>query len=112
MDMIQRLEAMLAKGQDGVLLRYSLGNAYFKKGEPEQAYPHLHKALALDPYYSAAWSVYAQTLTKLERHEEAIEAYEKGIRVAEQKGDLQAAKMMKVFLNRLQKGSSKPVDGR
>ena len=37
------------------------------------------------------------------RNDEAIKAYEEGIRAAEVKGDIQAAKEMAVFLKRLQK---------
>jgi hypothetical protein len=38
--------------------------------------------------------------------DEATEAFEAGIRIAESNGDLQAVKEMGVFLNRLRKGRS------
>lgn len=102
-NMIKKFESLLAKGTDNALLRYSLGNAYLKEGRPEVAVGHLAKALELDPSYSAAWKIYAKALVGSERFEEAITAYKTGIEAAERKGDVQAAKEMRVFLKRLTK---------
>lgn len=100
---IESLEAMLARGQDGALLRYSLGNEYLKSGDHEKSVEHLRKAVALDPGYSAAWKLLGQALADAGRGDEAIQTYEDGIRVAGEKGDVQAAKEMAVFLKRLKK---------
>ncbi len=100
---VDNLEALLARGQDNALVRYSLGNEYLKLGKPTQAIEHFQKTLVHDPQYSAAWKLLGKTLAEAGRHDEAIAAYEQGIRVAETKGDLQAAKEMTVFLNRLRK---------
>jgi len=100
---IDSLEAMLARGQDSALLRYSLGNEYLKLQNHDKAIEHLRTAVTLDPKYSAAWKLVAKALADAGRKDEAIKAYEEGIRVAETKGDLQAAKEMTVFLRRLQK---------
>jgi uncharacterized protein HemY len=97
------LEQMLAQGIDNPLLRYTLGTLCLQEKSPEQAIIHLEKALAQEPGHSASWKSYAKALTLLERHEEAIDAYLKGIEVAEGKGDVQAIKEMEVFLKRLQK---------
>ena len=103
MSAIDNLEAMLARGQDSALLRYSLGNEYAKSDRNDKAIEHLQQAVALDPNYSAAWKLLGRTLAQAAREDEAIAAYEAGIRVAETKGDLQAAKEMTVFLRRLRK---------
>jgi len=103
MAMIQALEAMLARGQDNALLRYSLGAEYLKAGESEKAVVQLRQAVAHDPKYSAAWKLLGKALAQAGEQPAAITAYESGIRVAEEKGDLQAAKEMTVFLKRLQK---------
>lgn len=100
---IESLEAMLARGQDSALLRYSLGGEYLKSGHHEKSVEHFRQAVALDPGYSAAWKLLGQALADTGRRDEAIRAYEDGIRVAEDKGDLQAAKEMTVFLKRLKK---------
>ena len=103
MTVIENLEALLAKGQDNALLRFGLANEYLKISKPEIAIGHLRKAVAHDPKYSAAWKRLGKALAETGRRDEAVEAYKQGIRVAEEKGDIQAAKEMKVFLIRLQK---------
>ena len=103
MDMIEKLEAMLAAGQDNALLRLSLGSAYLKRENTAQAVQHLERAVHHDPEYSAAWKNYGIALTALGRLNAAQQAYETGIAVANKKGDIQAAKEMGVFLKRVQK---------
>jgi Tfp pilus assembly protein PilF len=103
MALIDNLEALLARGRDEALLRYSLGGEYLKLKQPEKAAEHLRKAVAYDPKYSAAWKLLGKALAEAGHQDEAIKAYEDGIKVAEEKGDKQAAKEMAVFLKRLQK---------
>ncbi|MEN8178044.1 MAG: tetratricopeptide repeat protein [Pseudomonadota bacterium] len=95
------LEEMLAKGNDNLLLRYTLGTVCLKEGAVETAAAHLEEALRQDPEHSASWKAYGKALVALNRSEDARTAYTKGITVAEAKGDVQAAKEMKVFLKRL-----------
>lgn len=102
MSKIDTFEKMLAGGNDNALLRYSLGNEYVQAGDMDKAIAHLTKAVELNPDYSAAWKLYAKTLNTNGEKQAAIEAYEKGIQVAEKNGDIQAVKEMKVFLKRLQ----------
>ena len=101
---IENLEAMLVNNNDNALLRYSLGNEYSKQKKYDEALKHLSKAVELDPEYSAAWKLYGKILTNSNQIDKAINAYETGIKVAEKKGDIQAAREMKVFLKRLNKG--------
>lgn len=100
---INILETMLESGQDNALLRFTLGSAFIRHQKYEQAIVHLAKAVELDPGYSAAWKAYGKALEQSSRISEAIKAYNNGIRIAEKKGDKQAAKEMSVFLKRLQK---------
>lgn len=102
MAVVDNLEALLAKGTDNALLRFGLANEYLKLGQLGQAVGHLRKAIAHDPNYSAAWKRLGKALADAGRTDEAVTAYENGIRVAEEKGDVQAAKEMRVFLKRLQ----------
>ena len=101
MALIDNLETMLRRGQDNALIRYGLGNEYLKLKKFEQATTHLQKAVELDPAYSAAWKQLGKALAASARTAEAVAAYEAGIRAAEQKGDVQAIKEMRVFLRRL-----------
>jgi uncharacterized protein HemY len=98
----QILEDMLEQGDDNALLRYTLGCLCYKEALYEAAAEHLEQALAFDAEHSASWKFYAQALAKLERTGEAASAYLKGIAVAESKGDVQAAKEMRIFLKRLE----------
>jgi tetratricopeptide (TPR) repeat protein len=74
-----------------------------QEGKLEEAIAHLGKALELDAGYSAAWKLYGKALAEIGRAEEAMKAYQAGIGAAERKGDVQAAKEMRVYLRRLQK---------
>ncbi len=103
MALSDNLEALLARGQDTALLRYGLGAEYAKQNEHARAIPHLQRAVAHDPSYSAAWKLLGQSLAATGDRAAAMRAYTDGIRAAEAKGDKQAAKEMAVFLKRLQK---------
>jgi len=103
MSQLDTFKALLDKGNDNELLRYSLGNEYYKQHDFEQAITHLEKAIEFNQKYSAAWKLYAKVLSENKQHAEAVNAYEKGIVVAEENGDKQAVKEMNVFLKRLKK---------
>lgn len=102
-DMIERFQNMLDGGQDSAMLRFSLGNALATDGQKEAAIPHLERALELDGGYSAAWKLLAKTLVDLERPQAALSTCERGIAIATEKGDLQAAKEMEVYAKRARK---------
>jgi predicted Zn-dependent protease len=108
MSIIDNLETMRARGQDSALLRYSLGNEYLKQDRPDEALPHLAEAVRMDPGYSAAWKLYGKTLAAAGQHREAITAFDHGIATAETKGDVQAAKEMRVFRTRSQRALAQP----
>lgn len=96
-------EKMLAAGRDDALLRFSLGSAYLKQGEPARAAEHLRRAVEHDPKYSAAWKLLGRALAEAEAWQDALAAYRQGIAVAEARGDVQAAKEMTVFTRRIEK---------
>ena len=103
MSIIDNLEKMLASGRDSALLRYSLGIEYHRKGDLDTSAMHLSSAVEQDVDYSAAWKAYGKVLAKAGRDDEAEQAFLRGIEVAEQNGDIQAGKEMRVFLNRILK---------
>lgn len=96
------LEKLLTAGQDNLMLRFGLGSAWLKQGDYTRAIDHLRAALRHDPAHSASHKLLGKALAAAGRHAEAIAAYADGIRNAEARGDIQAAKEMKVFLKRLQ----------
>ena len=99
---ITNLEKLLGGPRDGALLRYSLGNEHLKAGDFQQAARRLREAVELDATFSAAWKLLGKALSEDAHPQEALAAYEQGIVVAEGKGDVQAAREMRVFARRLQ----------
>ena len=100
--LIANLEKMLAAGRDDALLRFSLGNEYLKLDDVTSAVQHLSQAVRHDPAYSAAWKLLGRALADCGRLQEALAAYQRGIEVAEKKGDKQASKEMRVFARRIE----------
>lgn len=106
MGMLENLQSLLARGQDSALLRFTLGSALLKQGDARLAAEHLREAVRQDPGYSAAWKIYGKALQSLGDFNGACSAYEQGIETAVKKGDMQAAKEMRVFLKRALKAAS------
>ena len=100
---IESLEKLLNGPRDGALLRFSLGNEYLKAGEPAKAGICYQEAVDRDSQYSAAWKALGKALAEAGDNAGALLAYERGMAVAETKGDIQAAKEMAVFAKRLRK---------
>lgn len=102
-DRIRSFEAMLARGQDNALLRFSLGSEYAAAGDWPRAVEHLRAAVSLDADYSAAWKLLGRALAESGDPAAALDAYDQGLDAAERRGDVQAAKEIRVFRRRLQK---------
>ncbi|SEK08708.1 tetratricopeptide repeat protein [Achromobacter sp. NFACC18-2] len=101
--MTERLEAMLGKGTDNMLLRFSLGKAYAEQGAFGKAEVHLRAALAFDPTYSVAWKWLGKACLGLGDKPGARAAWESGLRAAQARGDQQVVKELQVFIKRLDK---------
>ncbi len=100
---IAALKAQIGGSRDGALLRYALARALLEAGHDESAISALREALQFDTGYSAAWKDLGRVLHKCGDSEAAAEAFRKGIAVAEPRGDIQAAKEMRVFLRRIER---------
>jgi Flp pilus assembly protein TadD len=98
---LRNFERLLAGGKDGALLRFGLGNEYFRCGELDSAVEHLRRAVALDQDYSAAWKMLGKVFHAAGRPDDARAAWNEGIAAAQRKGDKQALREMQVFLRRL-----------
>lgn len=103
MSLRQNLQALLDRGQDNALLRYSLGAECLKAEEERLAIAHLQEAVRLDPDYSAAWKLLGKAHDTAGELTQAAATWRSGIEVAQARGDEQAAREMKVFLRRLEK---------
>lgn len=107
MSQIDNFEAMLARGQDSEMLRYTLGNAYLAAEQFPDAIQHLQKAVELKPDYSAAWRQLGKALAADLQLTKAKAAFDHGETVAETNGDIQAAKEISVFRKRVVKALAK-----
>lgn len=103
-ELTDRLESMLAKGQDNLLLRYTLGKAYAERDEFSTAITHLRAALDFDPAYSVAWKWLGKALQGQGDLEGARAAWQSGVDAASKRGDQQVVKELQVFLKRLDRG--------
>jgi len=106
MGLLENLEVMLAAGQDNALLRFTMGSELLKQGNARLAADHLREAVRQDPEYSAAWKIFGKALQALDDFSGACSAFEQGIETAERKGDIQAAREMRVFLKRAQQAAT------
>jgi uncharacterized protein HemY len=99
--LVERLRAQIGGVRDGALLRFSIGNAHLGDGLYAEAATAFREALGFDPAYSAAWKLLGKALLAMDDDTGAAEAWRQGIATATGRGDMQAAKEMTVFLNRL-----------
>jgi Tfp pilus assembly protein PilF len=103
LSMIERLEALLAAGNDNAQIRFGLAIASFDSGNMPAAREHARIAVEHDADYSAAWRVLGRAEAALGLDDDARKTFERGIEIAERKGDRQLVKEMRVFLGRLEK---------
>jgi Tfp pilus assembly protein PilF len=98
---LSALAKLIGGPRDGALLRLSLAKAHLDNADVPAALTELKQAVRFDPDFSAAWQLLGKTLAATGQVEDAKSAYRDGIAAAQRKGDVQAAKMMTVFLKRL-----------
>lgn len=107
-EMIDRLETMLAKGADNMLLRFSLGKAYAEQECYGDAETHLRASLVFDPAYSVAWKWLGKACLGRGDKAGARAAWESGLKAAQARGDKQVEKELLVFIKRLDKDAAVP----
>ena len=104
-------EAMLARGQDGEMLRYTLGRAYLDEGDPGRAVEHLERAVELKPGWSAAWRSLGRARAAAGDHLAALDAFDRGAEAAAANGDVQIGKEIDVFRRRSSKALAARAGG-
>jgi uncharacterized protein HemY len=102
----EKLEKLLAAGQDSAMLRFGLGRACMEAQDWTAAEKHLRAAIRQQPDYSAAWQLLGQALLSSGSLQKAKSALEEGLEVAHKKGDQQAFKVMQVLLKRVLKAQA------
>ena len=97
---LQQFKELAELDPDDPVVHYGLGSEHLKLGEYREAAQAFRRALELKPDYSAAYRELGKALEKLGERDAARATYEKGREVAREKGDLQTAKEIDVFLKR------------
>lgn len=101
MDRIAMLTEVLAQNPNDTFARYGLAMEYSNSGKTEEALQEFDKLLAASPDYAAGYFMAAQTLTKVDRIEEARKMLQNGIAVAQRTGNSHALSEMQGMLSEL-----------
>ncbi|MDX1625190.1 MAG: hypothetical protein R3323_01640 [Wenzhouxiangellaceae bacterium] len=97
----EAIEKMIENGRDSYEARLAAGQARRKDGDARRAVEHLEHAVEFDETRSAAWLELGHARLGLDDRAGAREAWRRGLEAAERQGDVQAGKMIRVFLKRL-----------
>ncbi len=100
-DRIQRFKAIIELDPDDVLGHFGVGKASLDLKRYREAVTHFENVLKIEKHYSVAWANLGRAYAALGEEEEARKTFEKGIQIAEEKGDLMPARDMKVRLEKL-----------
>ena len=101
MDRIATLNEILSQDPNNAFARYGLAMEFANSGQAERALEEFGRLIAAHPDYAAGYFMAAQTLVKTGRNEDARAMLEKGIAVAQRKGDSHAASEMQAMLDDL-----------
>lgn len=102
-DKIKQLQALIELDPEDTDLPYLLGKALLDAGKYGEAAEYLATAARKNPRLAAVRRSWGEALREAGRFKEAIQAWDEGIAISQETGDLQAGKTMKVFLKRLKK---------
>lgn len=105
---IARLQKLVGGPRDNALLHHAIGVEWLKLGRARQAAESLRAATSRDASFSAAWKLLGKALSDCGDTNGAGDAWRHGIVAAEARGDVQAAKEMRVFLRRIERAD--PAD--
>jgi Tfp pilus assembly protein PilF len=97
----QQLEELLADDPNDAFLRYGLAMEYSSAGDDEGAIRTLHGMIADKIDYVPAYQQAGQIFMRLDRLDEARDAFQQGIALARRVGDAHAAGEMEGFLDTL-----------
>lgn len=99
MDKIPLLKEILAQNPNDSFARYGLAMEYANRGEAETALAEFDELLSLNPDYTQAYFMAAQTLANNHRQEEAKERLRAGIASAIRTGNGHAQSEMQAMLD-------------
>lgn len=97
----QKLEAMLQADPDDPFLQYALAMQCASEGDAQAGAMRLESLLDRDPDYVPAYLQWALLLEKSAEVDRSRQVLQRGIVVADRKGDAHAAGEMRGFLEQL-----------
>jgi Tfp pilus assembly protein PilF len=100
---LAQFQELVALEPQDTVVRFGLGELYMQAQEFALAAEQFAEIIRLDPHYSAAYRYLGQAYAALGQGAAAAETFQRGIAVAERRGDLQTVREMRVFLRRLDK---------
>ncbi len=95
------LERYLGENPNDSFARYGLALEYANANETDRAMAEFDRLLEINPDYTAAYQMSAQTLIKAGRSEQARSALEIGIACAQRTGNQHAAREMQGMLEEI-----------
>jgi tetratricopeptide (TPR) repeat protein len=98
---IDQLKSFLAADPGDAQARFLLGYEYNKGRCYEDAIEVLLRCVEISPDYAAAWKQLGDALRKLDRLDEAVEAYKKGADAGRNVGNEHTARECETFVRRL-----------
>lgn len=101
----ETLLKMVGTSRDSAMLRYTLARHLSDSGKLAEAQLQLETAVKMNPVYTAAWKELGKVRDQAGNPAGAAKAWQRGVEISQENGDVQAAKEMTVFLKRLQRKS-------
>ena len=101
MDRIAMLTEVLAQNPNDTFARYGLAMEYSNSGKTEEALQEFGKLLGANPDYAAGYFMAAQTLTRVDRIDEARKMLQNGITAAQRTRNAHALSEMQGMLSEL-----------
>src|SRR5919201_2740353 len=101
MDRLKMLKEILSQNPADRFARYGLAMEYSKSGQIKEALQEFNALLELDPDYSAAYFMAAQTLAREGRNQDARKKLEDGVAAAIRTGNAHARSEMQAMLDEL-----------
>jgi Tfp pilus assembly protein PilF len=101
MDRAATLRQFLETNPNDSFARYGLAMEHVRAGDAQAAISEFQKLVEINPDYTAAFQMAAQTLTKIGRNQEAKGWLERGIACATRTGDSHARAEMQAMLDEI-----------
>lgn len=102
MDRLFQLEQLLTEDPTDPFLHYGIALEYAKKGNVEEAITRIEKLLSEKPDYLGAYYQLGQYYEVVNRNDDAIALYEKGILLAKKIGNVKTMNELREALQQLE----------